>query len=80
MAGAYSRGEVATAARHVTALARLDAHALPLYLLLARRSVSMALEAGRIEPARAAELQAVLEGEPAEPGRCFPGGTPAAMP
>jgi predicted short-subunit dehydrogenase-like oxidoreductase (DUF2520 family) len=61
MAGAYSRGDVGTAQRHVAALQALGADFLPLYRTLALESVSLAVESGRLDPARAAALRAALE-------------------
>jgi predicted short-subunit dehydrogenase-like oxidoreductase (DUF2520 family) len=60
MAGTYSRGDKGTAARHLAALEALDPALLPLYRLLANKSVALALETGRIDAHRAEELRRML--------------------
>ena len=60
MAGVYARGDAGTAARHLEALDALDPRAGVLYRSLALRSVALAVDAGRIDPARAAALRALL--------------------
>ncbi len=59
MAGVYARGDTGTAARHVEALQEMRADSA-LYRELAERSIRLALEAGRIDAARAAQLRALL--------------------
>jgi predicted short-subunit dehydrogenase-like oxidoreductase (DUF2520 family) len=61
MAGVYARGDAGTAARHVEALDALDPEAGALYRSLALRSVALALQAGRIDPSRAASLRGLLD-------------------
>lgn len=61
MAGAYARGDIGTAARHLEALDALDAGIGAFYRELAARSVALALKAGRIDDARAAALRALLK-------------------
>ena len=60
MAGAIARGDMETVRRHLDALGRLDAKLRELYCTLALRSVPLALEAGGIDEARAAEIRALL--------------------
>lgn len=60
MAGAIARGDLATVQRHVEALGRLDPRLRELYCTLALRSVPLALAAGGIDAARAAQIRAAL--------------------
>ena len=60
MAGVYSRGDVGTAARHIEALSSIGPGVLGLYSALAERSIQLALEAGRIDPAKADALRRLL--------------------
>ena len=60
MAGVYSRGDVGTAARHIQALSGIGPGVLGLYSELAERSIQLALEAGRIDSAKAAALRRLL--------------------
>jgi predicted short-subunit dehydrogenase-like oxidoreductase (DUF2520 family) len=59
------RGDVETVRRHIEALRGIDPAVAEIHRLLSRRLVRIALEAGRITPARAAALRRVLGG----PGR-----------
>jgi predicted short-subunit dehydrogenase-like oxidoreductase (DUF2520 family) len=60
MAGAVALGDIETVRRHVEALGRLDPQLRELYCRLAQRTVPLALAAGGIDEARAAELRALL--------------------
>ncbi len=60
MAGAIARGDIETVRRHLEALGRLDADLRERYCMLALRCVPLALEAGGIDEARAAEIRALL--------------------
>lgn len=60
MAGAIARGDLATVQRHVEALGRLDPKLRELYCTLALRSLPLALAAGGIDAARAAQIRAAL--------------------
>ena len=62
MPGPVSRGDTGTVSRHVEDLGRMDADTLALYQELARRSITLALERGSIDPAKAAELHRLLAG------------------
>jgi predicted short-subunit dehydrogenase-like oxidoreductase (DUF2520 family) len=57
LTGPVSRGDAGTVARH---LRTLPAEAKPAYLALARRTADRAVAAGRLAPAEAAQLFAVL--------------------
>lgn len=72
MAGAYARGDAGTARRHLDALASPGGAHAPLYRQLARHSVRLAREAGRLDDARAKALLALL----AEPGPAPEGRSP----
>ncbi|MFM9971735.1 MAG: Rossmann-like and DUF2520 domain-containing protein [Burkholderiales bacterium] len=61
MAGVYSRGDVGTARRHLNALDTGDAPIALLYRELARRSVALALQAGRIDAGKADLLRDLLD-------------------
>jgi predicted short-subunit dehydrogenase-like oxidoreductase (DUF2520 family) len=54
------RGDVATVAAHVATLTREAPDVLPSYRAMARRTAERARESGRLSPARAAEVIAVL--------------------
>ena len=60
MAGSIARGDIDNVKRHLAALERLAPQSRELYCTLALRSISLVLEAGRITPARAEELRALL--------------------
>ena len=60
MAGAVARGDIDTVRRHLAALGGLDAKLSELYCTLALRCVPLALEAGGIDEARAADIRALL--------------------
>jgi predicted short-subunit dehydrogenase-like oxidoreductase (DUF2520 family) len=62
MAGAVARGDLETIRRHVAALGRLDPKARELYCTLALRSVPLALAAGGIDAARAAQIRSLVSG------------------
>jgi predicted short-subunit dehydrogenase-like oxidoreductase (DUF2520 family) len=67
MAGAYARGDFGTAARHIRAMDGLGAETGAFYRELARRSVTLALQAGRIDQAMAKRLNTLLAEPPAPP-------------
>lgn len=60
LTGPISRGDVGTVARHLDALRRDHPDTLPLYALLAQRSVGMAVEKGALTEAQRAELERLL--------------------
>jgi predicted short-subunit dehydrogenase-like oxidoreductase (DUF2520 family) len=60
MAGAYSRGDIGTAGRHVQALDSLGGEVGELYRQLARRSIAVAVRAGRIDERKAEAMRALL--------------------
>lgn len=60
MAGSIARGDLENVKRHLAALERLEPRSRELYCTLALRSVSLALDAGRITRERADELRRVL--------------------
>lgn len=60
MQGAAARGDLGTVAKHLQALSGLDPRLLDLYRPLALRAVEIALETGRIDAPRAAELRRLL--------------------
>ncbi len=60
MPGPVSRGDVGTVAKHVQALATLDAATLQSYRLLCDRTVDLALARGSLDAERAAQLRALL--------------------
>ena len=60
MAGSIARGDLATVARHLEALGRLDAGFRERYRLMALRAVPLSLEAGGIDERRAGELRKLL--------------------
>lgn len=61
MAGSVARGDLQTIERHVAALGALDARTRDLYCRLALRTLALAIEAGKLDAARAAQVRAVLE-------------------
>ena len=60
MAGAITRGDLGTVAKHVEALGKLDAQILELYCQLALRTVAIGIERGSLSPQQAATLRALL--------------------
>ena len=60
MPGPVSRGDVGSVSKHLAAIGTFDARALPLYRELCRRTVSIALRQGRIDPAAAGRLERLL--------------------
>jgi len=60
MAGAIARGDVETVKRHLAALEQLGPEVRSLYCTLALRTVPLALAAGGMDAARAAEIRKVL--------------------
>ncbi len=72
MPGPVSRGDVASVAKHVGALAAFDPLALGLYRELCQRTVNLALEHRRIDAATAERVRDVLAGTVAVPGRHSP--------
>ena len=69
MAGSIARGDVHNIRRHLAALEELEPRARELYCTLALRSIPLVLEAGRITPARADELRALLSSGTSANGR-----------
>ena len=61
MAGCVARGDVETLKRHVDALSALDPAMCDSYCRLALKTVPLALAAGKLEPARAEAIRAILE-------------------
>ena len=62
MPGPVSRGDVQTVAKHVAALAELDAATNESYRLLCGRTVALALARGAIDEAKAERLRELLSG------------------
>ena len=60
LTGPIVRGDLGTVRLHLDALRRADPDAIPIYVALARRSVSLATARGELSPERAAELVALL--------------------
>lgn len=60
MPGPVSRGDVASIAKHVAALAALDAEILDLYRQLCHRTIPLAEERGEIDAATAARIREAL--------------------
>jgi predicted short-subunit dehydrogenase-like oxidoreductase (DUF2520 family) len=60
MPGPVSRGDVDSVAKHVAALAELDAQILALYLALCERTIPLALERNGIDGETAARIRRVL--------------------
>jgi predicted short-subunit dehydrogenase-like oxidoreductase (DUF2520 family) len=60
MAGVYARGDAGTAQRHLKALDAMDPQMGALYRELARRSIALAEESHRIDPAAAKALRQLL--------------------
>lgn len=63
MPGPVSRGDVASVAKHVQAVEEFDPSKLALYREMCGRTVSIALELGRIDDATAAQFLSLLEGD-----------------
>jgi predicted short-subunit dehydrogenase-like oxidoreductase (DUF2520 family) len=60
MPGPVSRGDVASVAKHVDALATLAPDVLALYRELCGRSIALGIERGGVDAAQAAQLRALL--------------------
>jgi predicted short-subunit dehydrogenase-like oxidoreductase (DUF2520 family) len=63
MPGPVSRGDVASVAKHVQAVEEFDRGKLALYREMCGRTVSIALELGRIDEATASQFMSLLEGD-----------------
>ncbi|WP_091070123.1 Rossmann-like and DUF2520 domain-containing protein [Micromonospora humi] len=62
LTGPVSRGDAGTVRRHLDRLAATAPESVPAYLALARRTADRAVAAGRLRPADATPLLAVLDG------------------
>jgi len=60
LTGPVARGDAGTVAAHLAALAAVAPEVLPSYVAMARLTADRALASGRLDPARAGELLAVL--------------------
>lgn len=68
MAGVYARADAGTARRHLQALDAIDPEVASLYRHLARHSIDMAQEAGRIDRSAADAMRSLLGGGAATSG------------